>query len=90
MTSSARSRSAARRAARWSCATREFKALGAVPTKPDRRKFSMLTTLLPLVGGLAMFAVTKSPVFLLMTGMIAGDGRGQLVAGSPVRRREVR
>ena len=46
---------------------RAFKPLGNVPTKPEPRRFSMITTILPLVGGLTMFALFRSPMFLMMT-----------------------
>jgi DNA segregation ATPase FtsK/SpoIIIE, S-DNA-T family len=45
---------------------REFKPLGNVPTKPEPRRFSMITTMLPLVGGLGMFAIFRQPAFLMM------------------------
>ncbi len=46
---------------------RAFKPLGNVPTKPEPRRFSMITTTLPLIGGLTMFALFRSPMFLIMT-----------------------
>ena len=46
---------------------RAFKPLGNIPSKPEPRRFSMITTILPLVAGLTMFALFRSPMFLVMT-----------------------
>jgi S-DNA-T family DNA segregation ATPase FtsK/SpoIIIE len=58
---------------------REFKPIGNVPSKPEPRRFSLITTVLPLVGGLAMFAMFRSPIFLMMCLLSPLSMAGQLV-----------
>ena len=58
---------------------REFKPIGNVPTKPEPRRFSMIATVTPLVGGLAMFALFQSPMFLMMCLLSPLTMAGQLL-----------
>ncbi|MFI5044862.1 MAG: FHA domain-containing protein, partial [Acidimicrobiales bacterium] len=46
---------------------RKLDSLGPAPVAPERRRFQTLMVLAPLGGGVMMFAITKSPQFLLMT-----------------------
>lgn len=48
-------------------AERPFKAFGPIPTRPEPRRFQMLTAIAPLVGGVAMYAFTQSVQFLALT-----------------------
>jgi DNA segregation ATPase FtsK/SpoIIIE, S-DNA-T family len=46
---------------------RPFPALGPVPTTPEPRRFQVLAALAPLAAGLAMFAFSGQPQFLVLT-----------------------
>ena len=46
---------------------REFAPLGPVPSGPEPRRFQMLAALAPLAAGLAMFAFSGQPQFLVLT-----------------------
>ena len=45
---------------------RTFKPLGAIPTKPEKKRFTMLPLAMPVAMGLGMYAITKTPTMLMM------------------------
>lgn len=45
---------------------RKLKPLGNVPTKPESRKFNPIPAMMPIVMGLGMFLLLKSPYMLMM------------------------
>jgi len=48
---------------------RKLPPLGPVPSRPEPRRFQLVSVLAPLVGGLAMFAFSRQPQFLALTAL---------------------
>lgn len=48
---------------------RHFPPLGDIPARPDPRRFSLLGSLAPLAGGVALYAFSRRPEFLALTAL---------------------
>ena len=61
---------------------------GAIPTKPEKTRFTMLPLAMPVAMGLGMYAITKTPTMLMMIADDAGDGgrATRSTAARPARR----